>query len=117
SDVFLRDLTAGATLILSQNYLASGSGNRLSANSILSSDGSAIAFESYASDLAVGDFNQSKDVFLFRISAADSDGDGLPDDWEMAYFGDLTRDGTGDFDGDGQSDLAEFRAGTNPTDN
>ena len=41
----------------------------------------------------------------------------MADDWEMAYFGDLSRDGSGDFDGDGLSDLAEFRAGTNPTEN
>ena len=33
----------------------------------------------------------------------------------MAYFSTLSRDGTGDFDGDGVSDLAEFKAGTNPT--
>jgi len=29
----------------------------------------------------------------------------------------LSRDGNGDYDGDGQSDVAEFRAGANPTDN
>ena len=39
----------------------------------------------------------------------------MADDWEVAYFGGLARDGTGDFDDDGQRDLAEFRAGTNPT--
>jgi hypothetical protein len=39
----------------------------------------------------------------------------MDDDWEMAYFGTLARDGTGDFDGDGQTDLEEFRAGTDPT--
>ncbi len=39
----------------------------------------------------------------------------MDDDWEMGYFGTLARNGTGDFDGDGQSDLAEFRAGTDPT--
>ena len=32
----------------------------------------------------------------------------------MTYFGTLSRDGTGDQDGDGASDLDEFRAGTNP---
>jgi len=46
----------------------------------------------------------------------DSDGDGLPDEWEMTYFGNLTTaNATSDFDHDGQSDLKEYRAGTNPT--
>jgi hypothetical protein len=39
----------------------------------------------------------------------------MDDDWEAAYFGNLARDGTEDFDGDGQSDLQEFIAGTDPT--
>jgi hypothetical protein len=49
------------------------------------------------------------------LSRSDTDGDGLSDDWELAYFNGLQRDGTGDFDGDGQSDKAEFLAGTDPT--
>jgi YD repeat-containing protein len=46
----------------------------------------------------------------------DSDGDGLPDDWELLFFGNLGRDGTGDSDSDGFRDSSEFVAGTNPTD-
>lgn len=46
----------------------------------------------------------------------DSDGDGMDDNWELANFGTLSRDGRGDFDGDGASDLAEFLAETNPKD-
>ena len=46
----------------------------------------------------------------------DTDADGLPDSWELHYFGDLTTsDGTGDFDGDGLNDYYEYLAGTNPT--
>ena len=49
--------------------------------------------------------------------AADTDGDGLPDEWELAHFGDLTTaSATSDFEGDGTSDLAEYVAGTSPTD-
>ena len=117
TDVFLRDLVAGTTLLLSVNFNGSASSNRLSANPVLSADGNVVVFESYSSDLTVGDFNEAKDIFVFRLSAGDADGDGMADDWEMAYFGDLSRDGSGDFDGDGLSDLAEFRAGTNPTEN
>ena len=46
----------------------------------------------------------------------DSDGDGMPDAWELQYFGTLARDGTGDFDSDGSTDLQEYLAGTSPTD-
>ncbi|NVK44291.1 MAG: calcium-binding protein [Oceanospirillaceae bacterium] len=44
----------------------------------------------------------------------DIDGDGLSDAWEREYFGDLSRDGTGDFDQDGYSDLEEYEKGWNP---
>ena len=45
----------------------------------------------------------------------DGDGDGLPDTWEGAYFTNLNQTATGDFDGDGVSNLQEFLDGTNPT--
>jgi Leucine-rich repeat (LRR) protein len=48
------------------------------------------------------------------IDVIDLDGDGMDDFWEMANFNTLSRVGTDDFDGDGLTDLQEFRAGTNP---
>jgi hypothetical protein len=50
--------------------------------------------------------------------AADSDGDGVPDDWEMLHGGrPLVADGTWpDQDGDGFDDREEFLADTNPRD-
>lgn len=45
----------------------------------------------------------------------DTDNDGLADTWEQLYFGNLTRNGAGDFDNDGFPDLSEFLAGTVPT--
>jgi hypothetical protein len=45
---------------------------------------------------------------------ADDDNDGMGDAWEMTHFETLDRDGTGDFDQDGLSDLDEFIYGTNP---
>jgi uncharacterized repeat protein (TIGR02543 family) len=46
----------------------------------------------------------------------DSDGDALPDSWELAHFGSLAQTATGDFDGDGVLNLDEFLEGTNPAD-
>jgi hypothetical protein len=45
----------------------------------------------------------------------DADGDGMDDAWEQSYFQTTSRDGTGDFDNDGMTDLDEFIAGTVPT--
>lgn len=49
-------------------------------------------------------------------SFVDTDGNGLPDAWEMNYFGHIGVDPTADPDGDGTSNHTEFVAGTNPID-
>ena len=45
----------------------------------------------------------------------DSDNDGMDDAWEIDNFGDLSQDGTGDYDEDGLTDLEEYEKGTDPT--
>ncbi len=49
-------------------------------------------------------------------SNPDTDGDGLPDAWETQYFGNLSQTASGDYDGDGASNLLENQRGTSPTD-
>jgi pectate lyase len=44
----------------------------------------------------------------------DADADGMSDAWEMAKFGNLSRNGAGDYDGDGYTDLEEFLNCTDP---
>lgn len=44
----------------------------------------------------------------------DTDGDSIDDNAERFYFGDLSRDGNGDPDGDSLTTAAELQAGTNP---
>lgn len=54
---------------------------------------------------------------LVRVdfSQPDSDGDGLPDSWELQYFGSSSgADPNGDPDGDARNNLQEYLAGTNP---
>ncbi len=46
---------------------------------------------------------------------ADSDGDGMSDEWEMQYFGNLAQGESGNPDTDGLTNLQEYYLGTNPT--
>ena len=46
----------------------------------------------------------------------DADADGMADDWELLHFGPGGANPGDDRDGDGMSNLREYRAGTNPSD-
>lgn len=50
------------------------------------------------------------------FAGTDSNSNGLPDAWELTYFGTLGVNPNADSDGDGMSNLQEYLAGTNPTD-
>lgn len=56
------------------------------------------------------------DIALSTTEMIDTDFDGIDDNWEMAWFGDLTTvNDTSDFDSDGILDIDEFKQETNPT--
>jgi hypothetical protein len=54
--------------------------------------------------------------FTGNYTFKDVNGNGIPDAWELQYFGNVSSNRTAftDSDGDGMSDLAEFIAGTDP---
>jgi hypothetical protein len=114
-DIFVRDRLIGITALVSASEQGTA-GNGPSTGPVLGADGRTLLFQSFASDLARADYNARRDVFVLRLGGPDSDVDGLDDDWEVAYFGNYSRDGAGDEDGDGTTDRAEFQAGTDPTD-
>jgi Tol biopolymer transport system component len=119
SDVFLFDRLTGINRLISVNENGDGPGDSSSALPAISADGGTIVFRSLATDLVPGDLNNTEDVFFYRpatLSFADVDGDGLDDAWEVAHFGDLSHNGSADSDGDGATDLLEYKAGTDPMD-
>jgi Tol biopolymer transport system component len=69
SDVFVRDLTAGTTTMLSRNAAGTDSGNSLSyigniGQAVFSADGTRAVFTSGASDLGGNDTNLGRDVYV-----------------------------------------------------
>jgi len=78
-------------------------------------------------DYTSGTFGNNFDVTLDYVrfdqtgaylpTGADADGDGLPDAWEYRYFGSITGAfASADDDGDGKTNLDEYRANTDPRD-
>ena len=60
---------------------------------------------------------QVKNVFAFDLgSGTDTDGNGLSDNWEITYFGQIGVDPAADPDGDGLTNLQEYQSSTNPLD-
>ena len=58
---------------------------------------------------------QVKAGFGLAARPSDTDGDNLPDDWEMQQFGTLGQAGDADPEGDGLVNLLEFQQAANPT--
>ena len=69
TDVFLRDLVESKTTLISATD-AGLPGNAASMLPSISADGKTIVFQSLASDLTDGDYNQMPDVFAWMLSDA-----------------------------------------------
>jgi Tol biopolymer transport system component len=118
-DLFLYDRANDATILASSSRFGEWPANNRSQAPVFSGDGNTLVFSSWASDVLAQDFNRGRDVFALQLASApitDSDNDDMDDQWELDHFSTLARDGTGDHDQDGASDLNEYLAGTDPAD-
>jgi Tol biopolymer transport system component len=64
SDVYLRDLKNGTTVLVSTSSSSTTSGNDLAVAPLISANGRFVAFESFATDLVPNDDNNAKDIFV-----------------------------------------------------
>ncbi|HKQ39835.1 MAG TPA: hypothetical protein VJ063_17280 [Verrucomicrobiae bacterium] len=115
NNLYIYDRIQGSTIRITGSRNNTGYGSGSASRPVLGPDGRTLAFQSFASDFVANDFNDTRDIFLLKLGEGDSDNDGMSDSWEQTYFSTTDRDGTGDFDQDGQTDLAEYLAGTDPT--
>ena len=77
------------------------------------------AFSGHAWGANLGWISLETSLFTQSIAAPDSDQDGIADSWEMENFQNLTAAASNpptDADGDGATDLEEYRADTDPQD-
>lgn len=117
-DLVLYDRINAAPVLVSVDRSTNRTANHFSLGAQFSPDSRILVFQSWASDMTAGDFNNASDVFAIQLAPAaitDSDHDGMDDQWEMSFFGSLDRNGLEDWDEDGALDRFEFQAGTNPT--
>ncbi|MBI4324867.1 MAG: PD40 domain-containing protein [Chloroflexi bacterium] len=118
-DIFLFDRLTGQTTLLSHSLDSTATANGMSLGLAMAAEAKLVVFNSAASDLVDVDHNETVDVFAVPVeqtALVDLDQDGLDDSWELAYFNNLSHSGLADSDGDGLTDAAEYRAGTNPID-
>lgn len=82
-------------------------------------DGQPLAISRGGAEFTPGlmDRGRSERIDLVLGTAlADTDDDGMADSWEQQYFGNLNATPDADADGDGVTNLQEYRSGTDPKD-
>jgi hypothetical protein len=112
-DVFLHDLEAESTTLVSRSSRENRSGNGPSDQPTLSGDGRYLAYRSRASDLLAGDANGQSDIFLYdRITGANALASTSEALWgsgnRPSYRPILSRDGSVLILGSHASDLIQF---------
>ena len=118
-NLYLRDMKSGTTTLLSANATGSGEATGASRLPVFGADNRTILFTASAADLSGDEAILVPQSFQFQLPSAitlDTDVDGLDDNWERSYFGNLQHNGLTDSDFDGSSDASEFFAGTSPVD-
>jgi hypothetical protein len=68
-NLYVRDLVMGTTRLLSAARSGSAGGNSRSSMAVISANSRVVVFESFASDLAAGDFNNQQDVFYTQLGS------------------------------------------------
>jgi hypothetical protein len=71
-------------------------------------------FGGYIDEVRISGKVLTPSEFLIPVVGNDTDSDGMDDTWETTYFGGLGQTAVGDSDGDGTSNLTEYRLGLVP---
>jgi len=83
--------------------------------SVTVSSGAVVNFRATTAITLSPGFTASSGSTFRAFIFVDSDSDGLPDSWELQYFGSATgASASGNADGDGLTNLQEYLLGTNP---